>query len=123
MAKRKLAYGLKSAFIRQVLARKPKITAVDMTALWKAAGHPGSISRVHIHHAKHRITRLLGRKGQRAERRRIVRRVARTGGQSGYAQLEQALDGLVAQAEQLNDANLADALRSARRRASAKLLA
>lgn len=123
MAGKKAGAPSRSEFIRNTLANNRKASFDEVNEAWKKAGNTGVITRTLYHQVKSKSGFSRGRKrrgrkrGEGAAPTAAVRPASNT-----YFEIEISLERLVAQAESIANKQLADALRSARRLASAKLL-
>lgn len=120
--KRSGAESNRSEFIREVLRQNPRAKHQDVVAAWKAAGHSGQITHTLFYKARIRTARKGKSVGRQRQNVKPVVESRDTAPADNYIDIERSLDRLVEQAEQLGDHKLADAIRAARRRASAKLI-
>ena len=122
MAARKKSGGPnKSAFIRGVLEKNKGATAKDAQEAWKAAGNKDKLNPSLFYNLKGKMS-SGGKKKKRRGRPPKAAASETSSGSNVYLSIEKSLDGLIAKAEEARDGKLAEALRSARRRASAKLV-
>lgn len=121
MAGKKKGAVNKSAFIRGVLEKNSAASAKDAQDAWKSAGHKGKLSPALFYQTKARMG-LGSRRQKRRGRPAKAAASAALASTDSYLAIEQQLDKLIAQSVELKDGNLSDALLTARRRASAKLL-
>lgn len=117
----------RSAFIREQFEKTPKASVKDIVATWKAAGNKEDLSPTLVYQVKKRLGMKSGKRGRPPGRKATAAPIGTSGlaissKEAGYAALEAALDGLVDKALMLGDKGLVEALRAARRHASAKLV-
>lgn len=116
----------RSAFIREQIEKTPTASVKDVVAAWKAAGNKDDLSPTLVYQVKRRLGMKSGKRGRPPGRKATAASIATSGlavssKEAGDAALEAALDGLVHKAIMVGDKGLAEALRTARRHASAKL--
>lgn len=117
----------KSQFIRDLLRDNARTKPADASAAWASAGHGGEIKPTLFYIVRGRMKKRRRKGGRRAKAKGVVAApqapvVAATDTAKSYLSLERAIEGLVGQAEGIKDARLVEALRNARRMASAKLI-
>jgi hypothetical protein len=113
--KRKRRGPNRSAFIREYLERSPSASAREVADAWTGAKHRGKLSPT----LYYQIRRRMGVSGGKGKRRGRPGKAAAAG---GYLGIEQQLDQLIALAHGQGDTELSEALRTARRHVSAKIL-
>jgi len=118
MAGKKAGAPSRSAFIRDLRLKNKKLSYDEANEAWKKAGHSGGITRTLFYQAKSK-SRGRKRRGRRGAEAQAA--VARPSSES-YLAIEISLERLGAQAHDLGNKQLAEALRTARRIASAKLV-
>lgn len=120
MARKKRGEGPnKSEFIRGILNQNSGAKLGDVNEAWKAAGHSGLITPTLYYQVKSKLGLTKGRKRRR---RRVATESKGPSPADAYLAIERELDHLVAKAAGLGDQRLAEAIRTARRRASSKLI-
>lgn len=112
----------RSEFIREVLRQNPKAKHHDVVAAWQAAGHSGQITHTLFYKARLRKSRKSKFARRQHQKAKPVIEPKGSAPIGDYVAIERTLDRLVEQSEQLGDRVLTDAIRAARRRASAKLI-
>ena len=121
----------RSEFIRKNLLENPELGPRDLANLWRESGFPGELSSSLFYQVKARRGTPTGQRGRppgtgkkAAPTTPAARTVATGVGTSdpGFGAVETTLDQLIPVADRLGDRRLADLLRQARRRASAKLV-
>jgi hypothetical protein len=122
MAGRKAGSPSRSDFIRKQLASKPEVKLSEINEAWKKAGHTGEITATLFYQVKSKGGAPKRRRGRPPGSGRGPGRPPRATGSGSYLAIEQALDSLITSAELIGDQSLADALRTARRTVSAKLV-
>lgn len=110
MAGRKKGAPSRSAFIREQLKTNSKLSLSDVNDLWKKS-HRGDITGTLFYQVKSKLGITRGKNG----------RAGRRSGNS-YLAIEMSLEKLVAETEAIGNKDLAEALRTARRMASAQLV-
>ena len=111
----------KSEFIRGVFAKNATASAKEVQEAWAAAGHKVPLGTPLIYLVKSKSGKPSGRRGRpRGDMKREEGGSGGVGnGREVYFQIEAELDKLVSRAP---DSKIAEALRNARRRVSAKLV-
>ena len=111
----------KSQFIRDELAKNPNAMFRHVSAAWTAAGNKDQINASLFYVVKYKSSATRGRRERlrQAIRADALSMTASTDANAVYLQIESELDNLVARAP---DSKIAEALRNARRRVSAKLV-
>lgn len=118
MAGRKAGAPSRSKFIRETLGSNSNMSLEDINEAWKSAGHRGGIKGSLFYQVKSKSGLRRKGKGRRGRPRGRVGKASA----NGYLEIEVGLEGLVAQAETIGNKDLAEAIRTARRLASAKLV-
>lgn len=119
MAGKKAGAPSRSAFIRDQLAKNKKSKFDDINEAWKKSGHSGGITRTLFYQVK---SKKRGRRGGRRGRGASEAAAAERPSSEIYLAIEISLERLGEQAHGLGNKQLAEALRAARRIASAKLV-
>jgi hypothetical protein len=114
----------RSGFIRDQLRENAKLSLKEIIEAWRAQGNTGTITPTLFYQVR---SKLGLARGVRRRRRRQAPVAAEAAARpqpdkSDYLSIEATLDHLVAQAVAMKDNRLAEALRGARRAASARLL-
>jgi metal-responsive CopG/Arc/MetJ family transcriptional regulator len=115
MAGRKKGAPNRSEFIRNLLESNRRIKLAAVQEAWTKSGQKGEIKSALFYQVKRKMKRG-GRKTKGAAAPFAA------AASNGYLGMEVALDKLVTQADAMNNKPLAEALRVARRMASAKLV-
>lgn len=125
-AKRRGDEPSRSGFIRDQLGKNPKLSLKELIQAWKDGGNTGTITPTLFYQVRSKLGLAQGVRRRRRKRRGAAAAAADTGraqpDKSDYVSIEATLDHLVAQAVAMKDNRLAEALRGARRAASARLL-
>ena len=124
MAKKKVVRSGATAFVRDFLGQNPEASGKEVEAAWKKAGHKAPFHQSMVYKIKGDLG--LSSKRRKKRRKKAVAAeaapVAAADPGAEFLAIEKALDSLIAKAEGLKDAKLAEALRAARRRVGAKLV-
>lgn len=117
----------KSAFIRDLLTKNPKITVKEVAAAWVGGGNKDELNPTLYYQVKKSMgIKSKGRRGRGPGRppKSATAAIADAGSSKsdGYIAIESALDRLIRDAESLRDNSLVEKLRAARRQVSAKLV-
>ena len=123
MAKKKVVRSGAAAFIRDFLGQNPQATGKEIEEAWKKAGNKAPFHQSMVYKIKGDLGLSSKRRKKRPKKAvatEAVPAAADLGAQ--FLAIEKSLDSLIAKAEELKDAKLAEALRAARRRAGAKLV-
>ena len=124
-AKKRASSGVnKSAFIRDILTKNNEAKPADVNAAWAGAGHKEKLNQTLYYQVKKSLGLSSGRRKKRGRKPKVAGAapVMRTDSSAGYLSIENSLDGLIIEAQQMRDSKLAEALRTARRVVSSKLL-
>ena len=124
MATKKVVRSGAAGFIREFLGQNPQATSKEIEAAWKKAGNKAPFHQSMVYKIKGDLGLSTKRKKRRKKAVAAEAAPTATAADPGaeFLTIEKSLDALVAQAEGLKDAKLAEALRVARRRVSAKLV-
>lgn len=120
----------RSEFIRNILNENPQATASDVADAWTAAGHKEELNKTLYYQTRRTMglstprggSKKRGRKPKAVKAAESTPAPAATNGSTDYLAIEKQIDSLVAQADSIGDSKLAEVLRQARRRVSAKLV-
>jgi hypothetical protein len=116
-----------SAFIREVLTGNNDASMDDVNSAWSGAGNRSTLNPALYYQMRSKLGLGGKRKKKKKKKKARSRAEVSAGGEATdskqtYLKIEQQLDGLIHEAGELKDGRLAEALRDARRKASAKLL-
>ena len=109
----------KSQFIRDVLAKNATATAREVQEAWNATGQKEPLGTPIIYLVKSKFGKPSGRRGRPKGGADGVGVIPRSETSGVYLQIEAELDKLISKTP---DSKITEALRSARRRVSARLI-
>ena len=123
MAKKKVVRSGATAFVRDFLGQNPQATGKEVETAWRKAGHKAPFHQSMVYKIKGDLG-LTSKRRKKRRKKAVAAETAPVAADPGveFLAIEKALDSLISKAEGLKDAKLAEALRVARRRVSAKLV-
>ena len=122
--KKKVVRSGATAFVRDFLGQNPQATGKEIEAAWRKAGHKAPFHQSMVYKIKGDLGLSSKRRKKRRKKAVAVEAAPAAAADPNvqFLAIEKSLDALIAKAEGLKDARLAEALRAARRRAGAKLV-